>query len=197
MDAVLVSVIVEFMIVTVSWMIMINVKVNERDTLASSMSTARTRGRGSMVLVTRLAREVFRAADEDVLGVRLKQSMLLGELRESDGAMPQQSLCGAMHLDPNNLVLMLNELEDDGYIERRRDPEDRRRHIVELTSAGKRALERAEKGMESVEDEVLAALDTDQRAELRKLLALALSDGEDQATSAAESERQASAPASR
>ena len=150
-----------------------------------------------MVLVTRLAREIYRAADEDVLGVRLKQSMLLGELRESDGAMPQQSLCGAMHLDPNNLVLMLNELEDDGYIERRRDPEDRRRHIVALTSAGKRALERAEKGMESVEDEVLAALDSGQRAELRKLLALALSDGEDQATSAAESEKQASASAAR
>jgi DNA-binding MarR family transcriptional regulator len=146
-----------------------------------------------MVLVTRLAREVFRAADEDVLGVRLKQSMLLGELRDSDGAMPQQSLCGAMHLDPNNLVLMLNDLEDEGYIERKRDPDDRRRHIVELTAAGKRALERAEKGMESVEDEVLAALDSKQRAELRKLLALALSDGEDQATSAAESEKQATA----
>ena len=174
---------------------MSNVKVNGSGTLAEAMSTATTRGRGSMVLVTRLAREVFRASNEDVLGMRLKQSMLLGELRDSDGAMPQQSLCGAMHLDPNNLVLMLNDLEDDGYIERRRDPDDRRRHIVELTSAGKRALERAEKGMESVEDQVLAALDTKQRAELRKLLALALSDGEDQATSAAESEGQASAAA--
>ena len=150
-----------------------------------------------MVLVTRLARAVFRASSEEILGMRLKQSILLGELRDSDGAMPQQALCGAMHLDPNNLVLMLNELEDDGYIERKRDPEDRRRHIVELTSAGERALERAEKGMESVEDEVLAALDRNQRAELRKLLALALSDGEDQATSAAESEAQASASAAR
>jgi MarR family transcriptional regulator, temperature-dependent positive regulator of motility len=149
-----------------------------------------------MVLVTRLAREVFRASSEDVLGMRLKQSILLGELRDSDGAMPQQTLCGAMHLDPNNLVLMLNELEDDGYIERKRDPDDRRRHIVELTPAGRRAVERAEKGMESVEDQVLAALDTGQRAELRKLLALALSDGEDEATSAADSERQVAASAS-
>jgi DNA-binding MarR family transcriptional regulator len=144
-----------------------------------------------MVLLTRLAREVYGASSEEILGMRLKQSMLLGDLRDSDGAMAQQALCGALHLDPNNLVLMLNELEDAGYIERRRDPEDRRRHIVELTSAGERALERAEKGMESVEDEVLGALDAGQRAELRKLLALALSDGEDQATSAAESERQA------
>jgi DNA-binding MarR family transcriptional regulator len=181
------------MIVTVSWMIMPNVKVNVSGTLAKAMSTATTRGRGSMVLVTRLAREIYRASSEDVLGMRLKQSMLLGELRDSDGEMPQQTLCGAMHLDPNNLVLMLNELEDAGYIERKRDPEDRRRHIVELTSAGKRALERAEKGMESVEVQVLAALNKGQRAELRKLLAIALSDGEDQATSAADSERQAAA----
>src|SRR5690242_13202961 len=197
MDAVLESVIALSMTVTVSWMIMRNVKVNGSGTLAPAMSAATTRGRGSMVLVTRLARVIFGASTEEVLGMRLKQSMLLGQLRDSDGAMPQQSLCGTMHLDPNNLVLMLNDLEDDGYIERKRDPEDRRRHIVELTAAGKKALDRAEKGMESIEDQVLAALDKGQRAELRKLLALALSDGEDQATSAAESEKQAAAAAAR
>src|SRR4051794_32058436 len=184
------------MIVTVSWMIMPSIKVNGSSTLARAMSAATTRGRGSMVLLTRLAREVFRASSEEVLGMRLKQSMLLGELRDSDGAMPQQSLCGAMHLDPNNLVLMLNELEDAGYIERKRDPEDRRRHIVELTSAGTRALERGGEGMESIEDQVRAARNKGGRAELRKLLALSLSDGEDQATSAADSERQAAASAS-
>jgi DNA-binding MarR family transcriptional regulator len=150
-----------------------------------------------MVLLTRLARAVYSASDEEALGMRLKQSVLLGDLRDNDCAMSQQSLCGAMHLDANNLVLMLNDLEDDGYIERKRDPEDRRRHIVELTPAGKKALERAEKGMESVEDEVLGALNKGQRAELRKLLAIALSDGQDEATSAAESEKQASAAASR
>jgi DNA-binding MarR family transcriptional regulator len=146
-----------------------------------------------MVLLTRLAREVYRASSDEILGMRFKQYAILGDLRDNDGAIPQQALCGALHLDPNNLVLLLNEIEDAGYVERRRDPEDRRRHIVELTAAGERALERAEKGMETVEDQVLAALDSKQRAELRKLLALALSDGEDQATSAADSVREAAA----
>jgi MarR family transcriptional regulator, temperature-dependent positive regulator of motility len=176
-------------------MIMKRITVNGGDILAKAMGTATTRGRGSMVLLTRLAREVYRASSEEILGMRFKQYALLGDLRDSEGAMPQQALCGALHLDPNNLVLMLNELEDAGYIERRRDPEDRRRHIVELTAAGERALERAEKGMESVEDQVLAPLDREQRAELRKLLAMALSDGEDSATSAAASESQAAASA--
>ena len=171
--------------------------VNSGGILKSAMGTANTRGRGSMVLVSRLAREIYRASSEEVLGMRLKQYALLDDLRDSGGSKSQQALCGAFHLDPNNLVLMLNEIEDAGYIERRRDPEDRRRHIVELTTAGERALERAEKGMESVEDEVLAALNSTQRNELRKLLALALSDGEDQATSAAESAREAAAPAPR
>jgi len=148
-----------------------------------------------MVLLTRLAREVYRASSEEILGMRLKQYALLGDLRDSDGAMPQQTLCGALHLDPNNLVLMLNEMEEAGYIERRRDPEDRRRHIVELTAAGRRALERAEKGMEGVEDEVLAPLSTEQRVELRRLLLLALSEPEDAASSKAAPPIQAPAPA--
>ena len=41
-------------------------------------------------------------------------------------------------------VLVLNDLEDLEYAERRRDPADRRRHIVDITAAGLEALERAE-----------------------------------------------------
>ena len=43
-------------------------------------------------------------------------------------------------VDPNNCVLLLNELDDHGFVERRRDPQDRRRHIVVITAAGLKAL---------------------------------------------------------
>ena len=129
-----------------------------------------------MVLLTRLAREVYRASSEEILGMRFKQYALLVDLRDHDGAMPQQTLCGALHLDPNNLVLMLNELEDAGYIERRRDPEDRRRHIVAITPAGHKALEKAEHELETLQDEVLGNLSGSERDELRELLAKALQD---------------------
>jgi DNA-binding MarR family transcriptional regulator len=142
------------------------------DKLKSAMGTATNPG--SMVLLTRLAREVFQRSTDEILGMRLKEYMLLNDLRDSEGAMPQQALCGSMHLDPNNLVLMLNEVEKAGFVERRRDPQDRRRHIVELTRAGKRALETAEHGMQSVEDEVLSGLNQKQRIELGKLLSMAL-----------------------
>ena len=79
-----------------------------------------------------------------------------------------------MHLDPNNCVLLLNELEDAGFATRMRDPADRRRHLLELTDEGRRALEQAERAQDAIEDEVLGALSADERATLRSLLARAL-----------------------
>jgi DNA-binding MarR family transcriptional regulator len=149
------------------------------DTLDPAMGTATSPG--SMVLLTRLARAVFQRSSEKVLGMTLKQYSLLCDLRDRGGAIPQQALCGAMHLDPNYVVLLLNDVEDAGYVERRRDPADRRRHIVELTRAGRRALERAEVGMQSIEDEVLSGLSQKQRVELGRLLSQALAAAEAQA----------------
>jgi DNA-binding MarR family transcriptional regulator len=125
---------------------------------------------GTMVLITRLARGVYRRSTEELLGIRLKQYVALDVLRDFPDGIGQQALGELLHVDANNLVLLLNELEANGYVERRRDPGDRRRHIVGLTRAGSRALERAERGMESVEDEVLAGLDANQRARLLRLL---------------------------
>jgi len=126
-----------------------------------------------MVLITRLARAIYRLSTEDVLGMRLKPYILLDTLREA-GPVPQQALGEALTLDPNNLVLLLNEVEAAGWAERHRDPHDRRRHIVAITAAGRKALDRAEQGMEGVEDEVLASLGPRQRAALRELLHKAL-----------------------
>ncbi|HEX7292595.1 MAG TPA: MarR family transcriptional regulator [Conexibacter sp.] len=128
---------------------------------------------GAMVLLTRLAKVVYRRSGEELLGMRLRQFVALSFLSERDGA-SQQTLAETLCIDANNVVLLLNELEAAGHVERRRDPHDRRRHLVHVTAAGRRAIERAERGQESVEDEVLAALAPDERATLRDLLARAL-----------------------
>jgi DNA-binding MarR family transcriptional regulator len=127
---------------------------------------------GSLVLLIRLTRRIYRRATEDVLGMRLKAYLLLSNLR--DGALPQSELCTNMHLDPNNCVLMLNDLEAAGHVERRRDPADRRRHIVVLTPAGRKALAGADRAVESLEEEVLGALAPEEREAMRGLLARAL-----------------------
>jgi len=132
------------------------------------------------VLITRLSRRVYRVAHEERVGMPMKLFSTLNVLREREGV-GQQALGEMMGIDPNMLVLLLNQAEDAGYARRVRDPKDRRRHIVELTDAGRDALERAEAGVEEVEEEILAALDADERAQLRALLVKALTADPDDA----------------
>ncbi|WP_322753749.1 MarR family winged helix-turn-helix transcriptional regulator [Frankia sp. Cas3] len=131
---------------------------------------------GAIVLLTRLARRVYREATDGVLGMTLKQFVLLNHLDEVTG-IPQRRLGDVLCLDANNLVLLLNEVEQTGWAERRRDRTDRRRHLVYRTPAGSSALAAAERGMDGVEDRILDTLGTQERATLRCLLAAALAEG--------------------
>ena len=88
----------------------------------------------TVVLLIRLAKSVYKYATDDVLGIRLKEYVTLSNLR--DGARAQSELCAAMHMDANNCVLLLNDLEAAGRVERKRDPADRRRHIVRDDAGG-------------------------------------------------------------
>lgn len=124
---------------------------------------------GSTVLLTWLSKHVYRQATEEVLGMRLKQFVALTYLRNRE-ACSQQALCSSLMLDANNAVLLLNDLEDLGFVERRRDPEDRRRHLVVITKTGLKALLRAEAALDAIEGEIFVGLDDDERAELRRLL---------------------------
>ena len=104
--------------------------------------------------------------------MKLKAYAGLSQLRH--GPLAQQQLCFAMHLDPNNCVLLLNEMEAAGHVRRVRDQADRRRHIVELTDAGREALARSDAALNTVEDEVLGPLSAEERETLRTLLSRAL-----------------------
>lgn len=135
------------------------------------MST--TTAPGVTVLLTQLSRVVYRRTSEDLLGMRLKEFVMLAHLREHS-PIPQQDLGEMLCIDANNLVLLLNELESRAFAYRRRDPADRRRHLVEITPEGLAAFENAERGIESVEDVVLASLTGAERLELQGLLTKAL-----------------------
>ncbi len=120
-------------------------------------------------MLMRLATAIKKRSTEELMGLKLRQLMLLSYLNSGAPAL-QQQLCEALWLDANNCVLLLNELEDLGYVQRRRDPADRRRHVVELTDAGRTALERAEAAQESLGDELFGALSDEERVTLRSLL---------------------------
>jgi DNA-binding MarR family transcriptional regulator len=103
------------------------------------------------------------------LGLRPRHLVALTVLRDRGGS-TQQALAATLEMDGTNIVGLLNELEARQLIERRRSPEDRRRHLVELTSAGAEQLAKAEFALSAVEDEVLGALDDSQRETLYGLL---------------------------
>jgi DNA-binding MarR family transcriptional regulator len=128
---------------------------------------------GTLSLVLHLSKAIHRASSDELLGMRLRQLLVLGYLDRRAPAR-QQDLCETLMLDANNCVILLNELEDLGWTERKRDPEDRRRHVVVITDEGLAALKRAKKAQETLEDDMLAALEPEEREQLRGLLRKAL-----------------------
>ena len=105
--------------------------------------------------------------------MNLRNMVVLAYLRDHPGV-SQQKMTEELSMDSNTGVLVLNDLEDLEYAERRRDPADRRRHLVDITDAGVEALERAESAQGSIEDEILGGLSMSERGELRRLLIKAL-----------------------
>ena len=82
----------------------------------------------------------------------------------------QQALSGQLGLLPSRVVAYVDELEDRGYVERRRNPSDRRLHALYLTAAGKKLMRKLSELARRHEHRMTAALDAGQRDLLRSLL---------------------------
>src|ERR1700676_5686111 len=90
---------------------------------------------GLIALLIQINKALHKRTSEELLGMRLKQFLLLGYVRDR-GAVSQQELETGLLMDANSVVLLLNETEATGWSVRRRHPADRPPHIRERTDAG-------------------------------------------------------------
>jgi DNA-binding MarR family transcriptional regulator len=86
------------------------------------------------------------------------------------GPTSQQELIDVLEVDPSVLVAILNDLEKAGLAERKRDPEDRRRHIVVMSERGLEALGNMKNVLDVLENHLLTDLSPADAVQLRELL---------------------------
>jgi MarR family transcriptional regulator, lower aerobic nicotinate degradation pathway regulator len=82
----------------------------------------------------------------------------------------QRQLADAAGIDPRNIVPILDDLEERGFIVRDSHPADRRRHAVRLSPAGRAKLGRLRDVGARAEEELLKPLTAAERKQLHKLL---------------------------
>jgi DNA-binding MarR family transcriptional regulator len=91
-------------------------------------------------------------------------------LIDSEPGCAQQQLVERSMIDASSMVAVIDELEYMGLAERRRHPDDRRKHAVYLTARGRRTLQRAREAAIKLAQDVFAPLDPAELGELRRLL---------------------------
>ncbi|MER8105359.1 MarR family transcriptional regulator [Kitasatospora sp. NPDC094016] len=102
-------------------------------------------------------------------GLRLWDMAVLAALADF-GPHAQRDLVQRLGIDPSDLAKVADQLAAAGYVERVRDPADRRRVSVSVTGAGRALLAELDARARAVQDEVLAPLDARERQLLHGLL---------------------------
>jgi DNA-binding MarR family transcriptional regulator len=102
-------------------------------------------------------------------GLHPRHFGMLSHLAAAEGQ-SQQALSVALGIHRSAVVALVDDLEQRGLAERRRDPGDRRAYTLFLTSTGRELLEELRRAADDEDAELLAALDTSERSQVISLL---------------------------
>lgn len=134
-----------------------------------SLSTERLRNLGFLMRdISRLYAKYFeRHAHE--LNLTLPQCKVLGQLSRNEG-ISQAQLAELTITDPMTLVRTLDRMQQDGWVERRPDPADRRAHRLYLREPAKPIVARMWKLADQARAELLAIFKPQEREQLVELM---------------------------
>ncbi len=99
------------------------------------------------------------------LGLKPPYAGIFRALDRADG-LSQQALVEKLGVVPSRLVVLLDELEGRGLVERRDRPGDRRSYALHLTDAGREAWKQIVQVARQHQDDLCAALDESEREQL-------------------------------
>jgi DNA-binding MarR family transcriptional regulator len=102
-------------------------------------------------------------------GLHPRHFGMLSHLAAAEGQ-SQQAMSVALGVHRSAVVALVDDLEQRGLAERRRDPGDRRAYTLFLTSTGRELLEELRRAADEEDAELLAALDASERSQLISLL---------------------------
>ena len=88
----------------------------------------------------------------------------------AQGPISQQELGEQLGIDRTTVVELIDELERQGVVERRRNPADRRSYALHLTARGKPVQRRAAKAFDAAADEFFGPLEPGERQALAGML---------------------------
>jgi len=109
-------------------------------------------------------------------GLHMGHVLVLATLRaqrelHGESTLTQTRLAEGTGIEKSSLVLFLDALEREGWIERHRHPSDRRAHIVHLTDEGARRFEQVGLGLYRQQQANLAVLDEAEQAAMLEMMA--------------------------
>ncbi|MEU2253993.1 MarR family winged helix-turn-helix transcriptional regulator [Nocardia xishanensis] len=109
------------------------------------------------------------STDVSSLGLKPKHAGLLNALA-ANGPTSQMEMAQMLRVAPSLVVALADHLESLGAIERLRDPEDRRRQNLNLTSHGRALLRKCLDAAQAIDAETTADLTAAERTDLHRIL---------------------------
>ena len=88
----------------------------------------------------------------------------------ADGPVSQPALGAQLGIDRTTVVELIDDLEKQGVVERRRNPADRRSYALHLTAKGRTVQKRATKAFDAAVDEFFGPLTSAERKALADML---------------------------